>query len=336
MPNKQGQLIKGQYISERNVVGVEILKTSIFKNELVSNGILNSPQKGILKFSINGELDNLNFKNGEWVKENQLIAQLKQEELKQSLEQAQISLAKARLELQDMLIGQNYNTNDTLNIPKEVYDVLKIRSGYSEALNSVKKAELNLKNSELRAPFSGTIANLKYKLYEQVSTGEEFCTLIDNTIFEVSFSILETELKNISLGKDLKVTPFSNNETSYTGKITEINPVIDENGLIQVKARLNNTDGLIEGMNVKVYVETEIPSQLVVPRSAVVLRQNQEVLFKYVSGIAFWTYVKVLYENSSSYAVIAHPEKGGTLMPGDTIIVSENLNLAHESEVEIQ
>jgi hypothetical protein len=84
---------------------------------------------------------------------------------------------------------------------------------------------------------------------------------------------------------------------------------------------------------VKVKIETAVPGQLVVPKSAVVQRQNQEVLFKYTNGIAFWTYVKTGYENSTSYTVTAHPDKGGTLMAGDTVIISGNLNLAHESEV---
>jgi membrane fusion protein, multidrug efflux system len=92
----------------------------------------------------------------------------------------------------------------------------------------------------------------------------------------------------------------------------------------------------MDGMNVKVYIETNVPNQLVVPRSAVLLRDNQEVLFKYVSGTTFWTYVQVLHENSTSYAIIANPDKGEILDPGDTIIVSGNLNLAHESKVEIQ
>ena len=78
------------------------------------------------------------------------------------------------------------------------------------------------------------------------------------------------------------------------------------------------------------------PVSLVVPKPAVVLRDNQEVLFKIVGGKAYWTYVKTLLENSDSYAVIAHPDKGATLEPGDTVIVSGNLNLAHESGVEVR
>lgn len=84
----------------------------------------------------------------------------------------------------------------------------------------------------------------------------------------------------------------------------------------------------MEGMNVEILVKKEVPASMVVPKSAVVFRQNQEVIFKYVDGKAFWTYVKTEFENSTSYTVIAEPTKGGSLNPGDAVIVSGNLNLA--------
>jgi len=104
-----------------------------------------------------------------------------------------------------------------------------------------------------------------------------------------------------------------------------------------VKALVKNTGGLMDGMNVKVMVEKDVPNQLVVPKSAVLLRDNQEVLFRCTKdSIAFWTYIQTTGENTTSYSVIAHPDKGATLNSGDTIIVSGNLNLAHESKVVVK
>jgi uncharacterized Zn ribbon protein len=87
-------------------------------------------------------------------------------------------------------------------------------------------------------------------------------------------------------------------------------------------------------MNVKVSIKKAVPNQLIVPKQAVVLRQNREVLFRYTGGIAYWTYINVLDENENQYSVEA--AEGATLEPGDTVIISNNLNLAHESEVEIE
>ena len=152
----------------------------------------------------------------------------------------------------------------------------------------------------------------------------------------VEFSVLETEIGEISPNKVVKVFPFVNETKIFHGRITEINPVVDEFGHVKVKALIENTNGLIEGMNVKVKIETSVPGQLVVPKSAVLQRQDQQVLFKYTEGTAFWTYVQTGLENSSSFTVIASPDKSASLIAGDTVIISGNLNLAHGSEVEIQ
>jgi membrane fusion protein, multidrug efflux system len=60
------------------------------------------------------------------------------------------------------------------------------------------------------------------------------------------------------------------------------------------------------------------------------------VLFKYTGGKAEWTYVKILHQNSTHYSVIANPDRVASLQPGDTIIVSGNMNLAHGSLVKIE
>jgi multidrug efflux pump subunit AcrA (membrane-fusion protein) len=169
-----------------------------------------------------------------------------------------------------------------------------------------------------------------------VGNGVEFCTLIDNSLFEVEFPVLEPELTEVTVGKEVKVIPFSMQDKIFKGRITEINPMVDENGQIQLKALLGQSGQLMDGMNVQVLVENAIPAQLVVPKPAVVQRDNQEVLFRIVGGKAYWTYVQTLFENSDSYSVIAHPDKGATLEAGDTVIVSGNLNLAHESSVVVK
>jgi len=334
--DKEKALEKRQYLKEANPVEILILAPSDFKKELVSNGHLKARNKSVLKCKVSEELVKVNFRNGDFVQKGAVIAELNSYNQSLRLEKAKTNLKKAELELADFLLGHgNLALKDSLKISPELFEIAKIRSGYTEAKSELKSAQYEYASCFLKAPFSGKIANLNYKVHEHVSAGEEFCTLIDDREFEVEFSVLETELKEIAIGKTAKIAPFSMH-TVFTGTIAEINPLVDENGLITIKALVRNTGSLLEGMNVKIFVESIVKSQLVVPKEAVVLRQNQEVLFKIVDGKAYWTYVKTLNENSSSYAVIAHPDKGAILDPGDTVIISGNLNLAHESEVEVR
>ena len=71
------------------------------------------------------------------------------------------------------------------------------------------------------------------------------------------------------------MSPFVHEEETYEGTVTEINPTIDERGLVAVKARVKNTsDTLMDGMNVRVVVENAVEQQFVVPKEAVVERSS--------------------------------------------------------------
>ncbi|HBS12990.1 MAG TPA: hypothetical protein DEO36_10705 [Flavobacteriaceae bacterium] len=214
--------------------------------------------------------------------------------------------------------------------------MLAIRSGYKDALHELQNAEFNLKATKLIAPFSGKIATIKSKQYEHINAGTEVMSLINDKVFEVEFYLIESEVSEIAVNGEIQIKPFALNKT-YQGKITTINPQVEKDGTILVKAKVKNDGKLLEGMNVKVYIQKDIPNQFVVPKTAVILRQNQEVLFTVKSGKTYWTYVQTTNENSRQYTVIPHPDKSSaTLKTGDTIVVAGNLNLAHDTEVAIK
>jgi RND family efflux transporter MFP subunit len=327
---------KRQYTEQHNPVDTIVLQKGTFRKELVNNGKLVALRKSELQFRVGEQLEKLNFRNGDAVKAGQIIADLNPFTYRQQLGNAQIQLKKTRLEMQNVLIGQGYNTMDSTLIPPHIYEMAAVRSGFAEALQGLETALFNLESTRLVAPFSGKLANIEQKQYDRVNAGTTFCALIDDSEFEAEFRIVESEANDIQLGCEVQLIPFSD-QTVYNGHISEINPVIDANGLILVKALVKNPGGLMDGMNVRVLVEKEIPDQLVVPKSAVLLRDNQEVLFKCTRDtIAFWTYIQTTGENTTSYSVIAHSDKGATLEPGDTVIISGNLNLAHESKVTVK
>ena len=105
--------------------------------------------------------------------------------------------------------------------------------------------------------------------------------------------------------------------------------------LAEIRQMLEGECTLADGMNVRVAVRQKVPGQLVVPKSAVVIRDNLEVLFRYKDGRAQWTYVHTSLANSREYVVEANLDRGAELNPGDLVIVSGNLNLADGSEVSL-
>ncbi|MBQ5827327.1 MAG: efflux RND transporter periplasmic adaptor subunit, partial [Bacteroidales bacterium] len=239
-------------------------------------------------------------------------------------------------DLYDALIGFGYG-RDTNNVPAEILNVAKIRSGYASALNSYKIAQIALQNATLTAPHSGVVANLTVKPHEYSS--EAVCTIIDDSAFNVEFKVLEGELPYIATGREVAVQPFIDVTQNYSGTIKEINPFVDEKGQIAVTASISNKWGkLIEGMNVKVFIKSTKENLPIVPKSAVVMRDGYDVLFVFnpQTGKAEWRYVDILHSNSTHHVVRGHKEKDVQLDEGEAIIISGNLNLADGSDVEIR
>lgn len=327
---------KKQYISEKNEVDVMTLRQETFKKEVISNGKLVALQKNELKFDVSENVERIMVKNGDYVKKGQTLAILKAFTYQQAYAKAKLGLKKAELEFQDKLIGRGYDTFNKDSIPSDEYEMLSIRSGYKDALHELQNTEFNLKSTRLIAPFNGKIANVKSKQFEYINAGNEVMTIIDDAIFEVEFYLIESEVAEIKINGFIQLEPFAIKK-NYKGRITTINPQVEKDGTILIKAKVNNDGQLLEGMNVKVFMQKNIPDQFVVPKSAVILRQNQEVLFTVKSGKTYWTYVQITNENSKQYAVIPHPDKGNvSLKVGDSVVISGNLNLAHDTEVVIK
>ena len=253
--------------------------------------------------------------------------------MKLSQESSRLSLQKAELDLYDYLVGQGYSAGDTTSVPADLLAMAKMKSGYSAAKNDFARSSYEIAGTVLHAPFSGRVADIKQKPFDQSPSGT-FCTIVDDSVLEVDFSVMESEYSFLSVGLPVRIRPFADETKEYSGKVTAINPLVDEKGQISVTAQVRNDGSLIDGMNVRVIVERMIPGQLVVPRSAVVIRDNLDVLFTCTDdGKAHWTYVTILYSNGESYVVEANKDRNAELNEGDQVIVSGNLNLADNTDV---
>jgi RND family efflux transporter MFP subunit len=311
-------------------VKTKLLEYQDFNYELISNGKIAAMNKAELRFQSQEIIRKIHVRNGNKVTKGQKLAELDKFKLEMARKQAIESLEQSKLDLQDVLIGQGYSINDTSNIPADVMKVAKIRCNYEQSQNNYITAEHDLNAATLYAPFDGVIANLTVKEYNQPGS-DAFCTIIDNHNPEAVFNILESELPLINLNYKVFVLPVSLPSCKVEGYISEINPVVDKNGMVQVKAIINNTDNKIyEGMNVRVRVQLLLGRQLAVPKSAVVLRTNKKVVFKSNNNRAAWVYVQTAQENSDSYVITEG------LNAGDSIIYEGNINLADQSPIIIK
>ncbi len=104
--------------------------------------------------------------------------------------------------------------------------------------------------------------------------------------------------------------------------------------MVKVKASVNGKGRLFSGMNVRVNVFRSLDRQIVIPKSAVVLRSGRQVVFTLKNGQAKWNYVQTGLENAEEYTLVIVSQTD-EIAEGDTIIVTGNVNLAHEAPVKV-
>ena len=312
-------------------VDVVVLRRGDFLRELIANGNIVAARKADLKFSSSEPITDIYVSNGDRVKKGQKLAKIDSYALEVDLQAKKSALHKAYLDFQDELIGRGYNLCDTASIPAQEMELLRVKSGYDNAESNYRLAERALQQATLYAPFDGMVANLFSKEHNIPASGDPFCTIVGSGDLMVDFSVLEGELPLIRKGREVSVSPFAASDKVFTGRITRINPIVDKTGLVKVSAVIPDPQGaLYDGMNVRVSINDPLPDRLVVPKTAMVLRSGgRSVIFTYKNGRSFWNYIEAGEENSRQMVV----NQG--LNEGDTVIVSGNMNLAHDVAVKI-
>jgi multidrug efflux pump subunit AcrA (membrane-fusion protein) len=318
--------------AEKVEVRTETLRTVDFEHELVSNGRIGGQQMAELQFaslSPDHVPVRIYVKNGDRVAAGTPVAMLDTFRLSNSYRQAEDNLQKACLELQDVLIGQGYPTGDPASIPEDVRRLACIRSGYNSACIQYDLARFNLDNAVLKTPIAGTVANLFSKPYCVIDASAPFCTIIGEGEPEVDFRILENELPLIKTGDRVRVRSYASPDIESTGSIAGINPSVDEEGTVRVKAYIRPHPKMFNGMNVRISIFRSTGKQWVIPKTAVVLRTGKQVVFACKDGKAAWNYVETGFENATHCSIT-----GKTLQEGDEIIISGNEHLADGTNVE--
>lgn len=323
---------KLQFAPRQNVVETMVLEKTAFRRQLISNGRLSAASRGELRFRSSGIVRSVMCREGQTVRRGDTLAVLYDDDMRYALESAELAFRKAELDLYNELAGYGYGSDDMASVPAEMMAVARLRSGYDLAENNMKKARHDLDGCTLLAPFAGKIADLQIREHAQTPS-EAVCVIIDDSRMTVRFPVLESEYSFIEKGLKVKVLPYADSHLAADGIISTVNPTVGVNGQLMVTASVGDTAGLLDGMNVKVIVEKTEKDMLVVPKSAVVIRDNENVLFRYSAGKSQWTYVNILESNSESHAVVANERRGAELSAGDTVIVSGNLNIADGSEV---
>lgn len=280
-----------------------------------------------------GYLQELLINEGQQVKAGDVIAQLDVTDSKFELEKAQIELRSRMADFENQKLGYPsiYDTENTnLALIQEWDERLKASSGALSAEIGLREAQMNLDKSTIRAPISGTIADLKIKKGSLVNSGDEICEILSTGQLEMKVKVLESDINYIKKNQKAEIYPVSGGPEGLTGTVSSINPKVDENGLVQVTIQLQRQGNLLSGMNARAIIRAPQSNSLVVPKQAVVYRSGRPVVFTIENNQAIWNYVEVGKDNGKEIELL------DGIQPDVQVIVSNNVQLGHQALVQIQ
>lgn len=325
---KENETVRKEFREEIMQVDTQAVRMDTFFKELISNGKIKAKRISKVHFPRNEEIQEVRVFNGQYVRQGDTLAVLKHFSQLISLKQARSLKARAELETHDALISFGYKMEDSASIPPNILRMARAKSGLEQAEAELQQAEYAYKQSWVLAPISGLIANLTAEPFNLADDFIPFCTILDVGRFEVSFTVLEDELPAVFPGQEIELLPFSASGKRFKGILRTINPMVDEHGMVKVTGVVANSNkDLLVGMNVKIVLKQAVPKQMIVPKTALVLRQGKQVVFTYVNDTAIWNYVEIGLENGREYTITSG------LSSKDIVITSGNLNLAHNVRV---
>ncbi len=197
---------------------------------------------------------------------------------------------------------------------------------------AVRRAQQNLDNARLTAPFAGVIGSVNLQQGVRVASSLSAVTLVDPSVFYIEVTVDETDISKLALGQRVETTVDAYPETTLIGEIETIAPAPTNVGGIvsypvHIRLEPERNDGveIRDGMTASVLIQANrVEDVVLIPNWAVRTDQSTSETYTYrLEGGAPKRVAVSLGERNESYTIV---EEG--LAVGDTVVlVTEERNL---------
>ena len=279
---------------------------------------------------IAGRILKMTVKEGDNVRQGQLIAELDLEQLKKQMAELETSLdlAKTVHERQKRLWDQNIGSE---------MQFLEAKNNKERLEKSIETLEYQLTKSKVYAPVSGVAESVILQSGELASPGAPIIQILNPNKLKVVADVPESYLKAVQPGKEVKVT-FPALDQEQKARISLIGNTIDPNNrTLEVEANISKTNSLIKPNLLAVMYLQDYKEENVITVPIEVVQQEvggKDFVFVTEEGAKGAVVRKVFIKTGKSYGGEVIVEDG--LDGGETLILDGAKGLAAGQEVKIE
>lgn len=152
------------------------------------------------------------------------------------------------------------------------------------AADSLRNAELSLEsrqdqlnNYTVTSPIRGTVIDKNYKAGETSEAGKVLCSIYDLSYLTMTLSVDELDISDIAVGQRVEITADAVEGKTYTGVVTKVSVAGTSSGgttTYPVTVRIDETEGLLPGMNVDAAITLQSASGVLAIPSGALNRGN--------------------------------------------------------------
>ena len=307
-------------------VSVITIKPTPVKDVLVLPGETEAWQDVRLASEIDGIVEWIDPKEGQAVREGQLIATIEVSALKAALDHAEASF-----NLADKLYQRRKLLSERKVIAREELD--RSLNERTLALSNLRRAKVEYERGFLHSPINGLVNYLYVDIGEFVDRGEPVADLLNVDKIKINVNVPELDVRYLRVGQQAMVTVDAFPGRRLTGTIDFVPYKADPaTKTFQVRVLIDNPRRKIRpGMIARVaFSRRIIPDALVIPLFALVDKGGERIVFVEKDGIA--------YARTVSIGVIEGDRIQITqgLEAGDQVIVSGQTEVEEGMQVQVQ
>ncbi len=218
-------------------------------------GTLMALTTATVKAKVAGELIEVTVREGQPVRQGQLLARIDQTEVQARVAARSADMAAARAQLQlaeknrltqKALLERNFISQNAFDTTQSGYDVAVARLRAAEA--DLVSARKTLGDSTLYAPFSGIVSERHAQPGERVPLDAKVISVVDLSVLSLEASVPAAAISQVRVGQPVEFRVDGFGERRFTGRIDRINPSTAAGSRsISIYAILDNKDGLLRG-----------------------------------------------------------------------------------------